>query len=138
MPPTLACFYGTVNWRLKATVHRPGVLTQKMSTSRDVTLVAAPSEDDTEDTENIVVERFWDNQMQYVFTISGRMFTIGNTVPIDMTFLPMSKMKIHRISVYLEGESSFCYVSVRLRLIVTCIVYRESRLLRPPAPDVPL
>ncbi|KZV66431.1 hypothetical protein PENSPDRAFT_654907 [Peniophora sp. CONT] len=107
MPPTLACFYGTVGWRLKATVHRPGVLTQKMSASKDVTLVAAPSEDDTEDTENIVVERFWDTQMQYMFTISGRMFTIGNTVPIDMTFLPMSKMKIHRLSVYLEEKVDY-------------------------------
>ncbi|VDC02678.1 unnamed protein product [Peniophora sp. CBMAI 1063] len=144
MPPTLACFYGTVNWRLKATVHRPGVLTQKMSATSDVTLVAAPSEDDTEDTENIVVERFWDDQMQYVFTISGRMFTIGNTVPIDMTFLPMSKMKIHRLSVYLEEKVDYYVHQHRMsrsdapsRLVLLALKHEKDEPILPLSTDDP-
>jgi hypothetical protein len=103
MPPSLYCSYGSVSWRLKATVHRPGVLTAKMTATHDVTLVATPSEDDTEDTDSIVVERFWDDQMQYVLTVSGRMFSIGGTIPIDMLFLPMAKVKILRLSVNIEG-----------------------------------
>ena len=66
------------------------------------------SDDDTEDTENIIVERFWDNQLQYLLSISGRMFHIGGTIPIHMSFLPMAKMKIHRLSVILEGAHRHC------------------------------
>ncbi|KAI0061210.1 hypothetical protein BV25DRAFT_807582 [Artomyces pyxidatus] len=107
MPPTLQCEYGSVSWRLKASVHRPGAFTTKLMASRDVILVASPSEDDTEDTENIVVERFWDDQMQYLLSISGRMFSIGGTIPIDVSFLPMSKMKLYRLSVSLDERVDY-------------------------------
>lgn len=104
MPPTLDCDHGSVTWRLKAQVHRPGAFSAKFVATRDVILVACPGEDDTEDTENIVVERFWDNQLQYLLTVSGRMFHIGAKIPITMNFLPMAKMKIHRLSIILEGQ----------------------------------
>jgi len=102
-PPTIECAYGNVTWRLKAQVHRPGAFSQKLCTSREVVLIASPGEDDTEDTENIIVERQWDAQLQYLITVSGRSFYIGGTLPIQITMLPMAKMKVHRISVILEG-----------------------------------
>ncbi|KAI0036132.1 hypothetical protein K488DRAFT_82398 [Vararia minispora EC-137] len=107
LPPTFSCTYGTVSWRLKAHVHRPGVLTVKMSATTDVTVVATPADDDTEDSENIVVERLWDNQLQYLFTVAGRMFSIGGVVPIDMTFLPMAKMKVIRLSAHVEERVEY-------------------------------
>ncbi|KAA1470394.1 hypothetical protein DENSPDRAFT_923149 [Dentipellis sp. KUC8613] len=107
VPPTLTCDYGSVTWRLKAYVHRPGTFTTKLTALRDVILVASPSEDDTEDTENIVVERLWDDQLQYRLAVSGRMFHIGGEMPVYMSFLPMAKMKIHRISVILEERVDY-------------------------------
>ena len=105
-PPTLSCDYGSVIWRLKAHAHRPGAFTTKLSASQDVTVVSAPGEDETEDSENVIVERQWDNQMQYLLTISGRSFHIGGSIPITLTFIPWTKMKIFRLSVVIEGEFS--------------------------------
>jgi hypothetical protein len=106
-PPTLDCAYGSVRWRLKANVHRPGTFSQKLSAAREVVLIACPGEDDTEDTENIIVERQWDSQLQYLISISGRSFYIGGTMPIQITMLPLTKMKIHRISVILEERTDY-------------------------------
>lgn len=108
-PPTLDCTHGSVKWRLKASVHRPGAFIQKMTTQREVVLIATPGEDDTEDTENIIVERQWESQLQYLISISGRSFYIGGTIPLHMTILPLAKAKIHRISVILEG--TYCPVA---------------------------
>jgi arrestin-related trafficking adapter 3/6 len=102
-PPTIDCAYGNVSWRLKAQVHRPGTFSQKLTASREVILIASPGEDDTEETENIIVERQWDSQLQYLISISGRCFYIGGTLPIQINMLPMTKMRVHRISVILEG-----------------------------------
>jgi hypothetical protein len=77
-----------------------------MTATREVVLIATPGEDDTEDTENIIVERQWDSELQYLISISGRSFYIGGTMPLQITMLPLTKVKVHRISVILEGM--FC------------------------------
>jgi hypothetical protein len=96
--------FGSLVWRLKATAHRPGTFTAKLTASREVTVIATPSDDGLEDTENIVVERTWDEQMQYMVVVSGRTFPIGGRIPVQMTFMPFAKIKIHRISIILEGS----------------------------------
>jgi hypothetical protein len=40
-------------------------------------MVATPQEDDLEETENILVERQWEDQMRYLIALSGKAFTIG-------------------------------------------------------------
>ena len=102
-PPTLHCEFGSVVWRLKATAHRPGTFTTKLSATQEVTVVACPCEDDTEDTESIIVERQWDTQMQYLIAISGRSFPIGGVIPFSITFVPWTKMKVFRLSLVIEG-----------------------------------
>ncbi|KAJ7072695.1 hypothetical protein C8F01DRAFT_972326 [Mycena amicta] len=106
-PPTMECPWGTVVWRLKANVHRPGALTSRMTATREVIVIAGPTEDDTEETENIVVERHWEQQLQYLISISGRSFPIGGTIPISITLMPLAKVKIHRLSVYLEEKIEY-------------------------------
>lgn len=66
-------------------------------------MITYPTEEATEDTENIIVERHWDQQLQYLISVSGRSFYIGGMVPITFTLLPLMKVKIHRISVLIEG-----------------------------------
>ncbi|TBU31123.1 hypothetical protein BD311DRAFT_148572 [Dichomitus squalens] len=106
-PPSLSVDYGSVTWKLKAVVHRPGAFKTKMTASQDITVVATPGEDDTEDSESIIVERQWDSQMQYLIVISGRSFAIGGTMPISITFMPFTKMKVHRISVIVEERVDY-------------------------------
>jgi hypothetical protein len=107
VPPTLKCNYGTVSWRLKATVHRPGAFSPKLSAIREVILVASPSEDHRDDTDNVTIERFWEDQLQYILSLSGRVFPIGGTVPLTLNLLPMSKVKIFKVVVQLEGKAIY-------------------------------
>lgn len=127
-PPTMQCDYGSVVWRLRATAHRPGTFKSKLTASREVIMIACPLEEDTEDTENIVVERHWDQQLQYLISISGRSFYIGGTVPVTFTLMPLAKVKIHRVSVFIEGVR---FLSVWLYNTFTQLfcIFRKSRLL---------
>lgn len=111
-PPTFECDYGTMIWRLKAEVHRPGAFTPKLTAQRDVLVVAAPCEEDTEDSENIIIERQWESQLQYLIAISGRRFPTGGTIPIDLTIIPFAKAKVHRIAVYID-ERIECHTPTR-------------------------
>ncbi|KAI0090703.1 hypothetical protein BDY19DRAFT_886993 [Irpex rosettiformis] len=106
-PPTMACEFGMVTWRLKAYAHRPGTFTTKLSAGREVVVVASPSEDDTEDSESIIVERQWDTQMQYLITISGRSFPVGGVIPFSITFAPWTKMKVFRLHVVIEERVDY-------------------------------
>jgi hypothetical protein len=72
LPPTLSCEFGSVSYNLKATVVRAGALTTNLTAHSEVVLVAMPGEDDTEESESIVVERFWETQMKYHVALSGK------------------------------------------------------------------
>jgi len=104
-PATLRCPYGTVDWHLYATVHRPGRFTPKLTATREVMVIPCPKDEENEDTGNIVIERPWEQQLQYSISISGHSFCIGGTIPITISFLPLSKVKIRRFSVHVEGMS---------------------------------
>ncbi|KAK0494848.1 hypothetical protein EDD18DRAFT_285973 [Armillaria luteobubalina] len=106
-PPTLQCNYGSISWTISANVHRPGTFKTKLSAQREIVVVSCPTEEDTEDTENIIVERHWDQQLQYLITISGRSFYIGGTIPISFTMMPLTKVKIHRLSVFIEEKVEY-------------------------------
>lgn len=103
-PPSMQCDYGSVSWRLNANVHRPGTFKSRMTATRDVIIISCPTEEDTEDTENIIVERHWEQQLQYLISVSGRSFYVGGTMPVSLTLMPLAKVKIHRLSVILEGR----------------------------------
>ena len=95
--------YGSIVWHLKATVHRPGRFTPRMATVRTINVVATPSDDATEDVENITVNKTWEDQMVYYLSIVGRAFPIGSKIPIQLTIMPLAKVKIHKVSVMIDG-----------------------------------
>lgn len=72
LPPSLNCEFGSVSYHLKATVVRAGALTTNLTANSEVILVAMPGDDDTEESESIVVERFWETQMKYHVALSGK------------------------------------------------------------------
>ena len=84
-------------------MHRPGTFTTRLTATRDVTLIACPGEDDLDESDNIVVQREWDSQMHYLIIVSGRAFPIGSSIPLQITFMPIAKIKVYRISAYIEG-----------------------------------
>ncbi|GAA6000674.1 arrestin family protein [Rhodotorula paludigena] len=107
LPPTLNCEFGHVSYALKATVHRAGALTSKLTASTEVTLVTTPGEEDTEESESIVVERFWETQVKYHVALSGKSFPIGGQIPISIRLHPLAKIKLYRITAQLEQKTSY-------------------------------
>ena len=95
--------FGSIVWTLTATVHRPGKFTPRMETVRTINVVATPSDEATEDVESVTVNKAWADQMVYCLSIVGRAFPIGSKIPIQLTFLPLAKIKIHRVSVVIDG-----------------------------------
>ncbi|EIN06564.1 hypothetical protein PUNSTDRAFT_136415 [Punctularia strigosozonata HHB-11173 SS5] len=106
-PPTIHAAFGSVTWRLKAQVHRPGTFKSKLTASKYLSLVACPGEEDMEDQDSIVVQRQWDTQLQYLITVSGRTFFIGGSMPIHITLMPLAKVKVHRVSVFLDERVDY-------------------------------
>ncbi|GAA6025449.1 hypothetical protein JCM11491_000363, partial [Sporobolomyces phaffii] len=107
LPPTLSCEFGSVAYTLKATVVRAGALTTNLTAHSEVVLVAMPGEDDTEESESIVVERFWETQMKYHVALSGKSFPIGGQIPLTIRLSPLAKVKVFRISAQLEQKTSY-------------------------------
>ena len=113
----MRCEYGSVVWQLRANVHRPGAFKTKLTAVRDVNIIVCPTEEDTEDTENIIVERQWEQQLQYLIAVSGRSFYIGGTMPVMFTLMPLTKMKVFRLSIYIEGAYPM-FVTVTIANVV--------------------
>lgn len=70
---------------------------------RTINVVATPSEDATEDVESVTINKPWEDQMVYYLSIVGRAFPIGSKIPIQLTFMPLAKIKIHKVSVVIDG-----------------------------------
>lgn len=68
-PPTIHADFGSVVYRLKATVVRVGALSPNFVEEQEVALIASPGEDDLEETENVIVERQWEDQLRYVVVV---------------------------------------------------------------------
>lgn len=79
-PPTIHAEFGSVVYRLKATIVRVGALTSNLTEDMEVTMIATPQEDDLEETENVIVERQWEEQMRYQITLGGKAFPIAGTM----------------------------------------------------------
>ncbi|OCF37134.1 cyclin binding protein [Kwoniella heveanensis CBS 569] len=106
-PPTIHAEFGSVTYRLKATVIRVGALTPNLSEDTEVVMIATPQEDDMEETENVIVERQWEEQMRYQITLGGKAFPIAGTIPISIRLMPLLKCKIHRLTVALEEKTDY-------------------------------
>lgn len=109
MPPSLECDGGSVTWRLVAKVRRPGMFTSKLTATRDVQVVSIPAETDVETTGDILIERPWDDQLHYLFQASAKVFAIGASFHVNMSFMPLAKVQVYKISVDLEGQSLFYF-----------------------------
>ncbi|ODN78575.1 hypothetical protein L202_04183 [Cryptococcus amylolentus CBS 6039] len=106
-PPTIHAEFGSVMYRLKASVVRVGALTPNLTEDTEIVMIATPQEDDLEETENVIVERQWEEQMRYQITLGGKAFPIAGTIPISIRLMPLLKCKIHRLTVALEEKTDY-------------------------------
>lgn len=107
MPPSIHAEFGSVIYKLKAHVVRAGALTTNLSDEMEVTMIAGPQEDDMEESDNVIVERQWEDQMRYQIALSGKAFPIGGTIPISIRLMPLAKCKVYRLTIALEEKSDY-------------------------------
>lgn len=107
MPPSIHAEFGSVVYKLKAHVVRAGALTTNLSDEMEVQMIAGPQEDDMEESDNVIVERQWEDQMRYQIALSGKAFPIGGTIPISIRLMPLAKCKIYRLTIALEEKSDY-------------------------------
>lgn len=104
LPPSLSCDFGNVSYKLKATVHRAGTFAPKITASTPVHLISCLPPEATDDLDNLVVERQWEDQLGYVVHIEGTAFPVGGVIPVNLTLAPLDKISIHRVTIELDGE----------------------------------
>jgi hypothetical protein len=85
LPPSIRCDFGSVVYKIKASVQRAGALTPNLSAETEVQLIACPGEDDLEETDSIIVERFWETQLRYLVALSGK---VSESFLYSKCFLP--------------------------------------------------
>ncbi|KAH8818656.1 hypothetical protein DL96DRAFT_1820085 [Flagelloscypha sp. PMI_526] len=107
LPTSVECPYGKVSWKLKATVHRPGAFTPKYQHSVNITVAHNLTNDGDEEMNSVTVERQWDQQLQYLFSLSGQHFYIGGTLSFSLTLFPLDKVKIHKLTVFIEERIDY-------------------------------
>ncbi|KAG8949391.1 hypothetical protein FRC04_008626 [Tulasnella sp. 424] len=106
-PPSIRCDYGSVTYRIRAQATRAGTFTSKLVANTEVAVISCPSADDLEESESIIVEREWDNNLRYLISLSGKSFPLGGTIPVQLTLMPLSKICIYRLSVVLEEKVDY-------------------------------
>jgi arrestin-related trafficking adapter 3/6 len=172
LPPTAHYPHSSTTYKLKASVHRPGVLTPKIKTSREVFLVSCPIELEGDEGEAgpedvaglgnpggavgapggppppfgavdgadghsgegvsgvgggaINVEREWDNALRYRIEFGRRKIEMGGWMDLRIMLMPMEKVRIWRIGVYLEG---FCFLPFNNSdSLICCWTQRKSTI----------
>lgn len=130
LPPSIAADYAYVQYKLKAYVHRPGTFTSKLSTFTMVELISAPAEDNAEG-DAVIIERQWDMELRYLISTSGRNFPQGSEIPWHIQLMPLSKMKLHRITFVLEEKTEYTVNSLTRtepvrRFQLLCIRHPQS------------
>ena len=108
MPTSLECDGGSVKWKLVAKVRRPGVFTSKLTATREVQVVSIPADSEVDTTGDVLIEKPWDDQLQYLFHVSGKVLTVGSSFNLKMSFMPLAKIKMYKLAVDLEGKQLLC------------------------------
>lgn len=103
-PPTMKADHGSLIWKIKAEVKRPGAFKSKMAAEKEVIVVCAPKDDDPGIEGMIDLQRQWEGQLQYHVQIAARSVPVGGKIPFQLTIMPLAKVKLHSIFVYLDGE----------------------------------
>ncbi|KAG8221270.1 hypothetical protein J3R82DRAFT_1435 [Butyriboletus roseoflavus] len=106
-PPTMKTDHGSLIWKVKAEVRRPGAFKAKMTAQKEVIVVSLPNADNLEEVEELDLQRQWDGQFKYRVQIAGRAFPVGGKVPLQLTIMPLAKIKVHSICVYLDERTEY-------------------------------
>lgn len=109
VPESLRCSFGNVKWGFELNIERHGTFKPNLSGRREVTVLRALGPSNLEACEPIYISRDWEDLLHYEIIIAGKAFAIGQQFSVGFALTPLSKVKCHRIRVYLtEHTEYFC------------------------------
>lgn len=117
LPESLECNFGSVKYYLDAAVDKPGTFRTKVSGSKLVPIIRAPSDNNLEISEPIAIAKSWEDQLYYEIVISGKAFPIGTRIPIAFKLTPLAKVQLHRIRVYMTENCEYYCKNKRVHRI---------------------
>jgi hypothetical protein len=87
-----------------ARVRRPGLLVPSLTAERLVGVCVGPGDEHLQDMEPVTIERQWEHNAHGLLTVFGRTFVEGRAIPLSIKLVPLDKVKLDRIDVFLDGD----------------------------------
>jgi hypothetical protein len=106
-PETTKLQLASVKWQLEALVERAGTFKANLQGFKEVPVIRSPSEDSLELVEPISISRMWEDQLHYEIMISGKAFPLGSKIPIAFKLMPLAKVQVHKIRVYVSENIEY-------------------------------
>jgi hypothetical protein len=91
-----------------------------------VHVVSLPADADLDAAGEILIERPWDDQLQYLFKVSRKTFAIGASFNLKVVFMPLTKVRMYKFAVDIEGKQLAVSCSCSLRHLISR-AYRQLR-----------
>jgi len=70
----------------------------------DAQLVSCLAPEATDDLDNIIIQRSWEDKLSYVVHVEGTTFPVGGVVPVNISLMPLEKISLYRVTLGIEGE----------------------------------
>ncbi|KAH3660446.1 hypothetical protein OGAPHI_007032 [Ogataea philodendri] len=99
-PESIQVTFGSVHYNLEAYLERSGTFKSSLTAKKTVNIVRTPSQDSSEENEPIVINRDWEDQLNYEIVVSSKQVLLNSYLPIIFKLSPLDKIKIHRIKIY--------------------------------------
>lgn len=110
LPETVNATFGSISYFLEAHVERRGAFKTSLTARRPVSIIRIPFESSSEENEPIIIDRDWENKLQYDIAIYSKQVILNSYLPISFRMIPLDKLKVHRIRVYItEHLEYYCH-----------------------------
>lgn len=110
-PETIDVPYATVKYSLQVRLEKSlGLLIRRkriMLANRSINLLRIPPSDQVELGEPIVVDKTWNDVLKYNLIIPSKELILNAFLPIHFEFLPLDKLVLHRIRIYLTENITY-------------------------------
>ncbi len=80
------------------------MFTPNLTTTHDIHVISLPADADVDMAGEIQIKRPWDDQLQYLFKVSRKTFTIGASFHVKMIFMPLAKIWMYKLVIDIEGK----------------------------------
>ena len=110
LPESVSVTFGSIQYNLEAHLERSGAFKTSLFAKRPLSIVRAPFENSSEENEPIIIDRDWENRLQYDIVIYSKQIILNSYLPISFRMIPLEKIKVHRLRVYMtEHLEYYCH-----------------------------